>query len=664
MPRVLHPAPPIVLAAVVIAAVFGVYLTGLHNQLLFDDLRLSDGTVFSAYGGLLELKPRLLSYGSFVWIDALFGGGWWKQRLVNVLLHLGTVAALYALMRELLGLVRFAPALQERLDFERSRNAALAIGVTLFALHPVAVYAVAYLTQRSIVLATLFAVLACWLFVRGLLSGRRVWYGLALLAYLIALLCKEYAVMTAALALPLYVYVCGVDRRRALLLAGGLLIVLGVALALLAHFYGGLAGRLIDPRSVAFAQQLELLKPGVTQQLYPLSILNEAWLFFRYGFLWLVPNVQWMSIDLRPVFPISFSAFPQVLGVIGYLALLAGSVWALLRGGRSRLALAGLLLLVPLLLYATEFATIWLQDPFVLYRSYLWAIALPGLLALLLTGRKPRTIWVGGGAVALLFAAFSVERVWSLQDDFSAWGDAATKVDLAAPANAVGRARPFLNLGAAHLDKGSLDQAARAFQTADALGDLGGNALFNLGVTYQQKNEHQQALTTFAGAAAKGFDGQALRYQRGESALALGQFERAYTDFDTALKRGPDNPGDRAGTEQMRQTLLQRRADSAIGANHFDVAIADFQTLLKLRPNDAQLKLGLGMATIGKGDIPAAIALFDQLLARGPSAPAFYGRAVAHLSGGARTEALVDLDRAIALDPRNRQYQQVRAQIK
>lgn len=663
MPRAPHSTPLIVFAAAVIVAVFVVYLTGLHNQLLFDDLRLSDGTVFGAYGGLLPLKPRLLSYGSFVWVDALFGSGWWKQRLVNLLMHLGTVAALYGLLRALLGLVRFPAELQDRPDFERSRNAALAIGVALFALHPVAVYAVAYLTQRSIVLATLFSVLACWLFVRGLLSGRVVWHGLALLAYLIALLCKEYAVMTVALALPLYVYVRGVDRRRAVLLAVGLLAVLGVALALLAHFYGGLIGRLIDPRSVAFARQLELLEPGITARLYPLSILNEAWLFFRYGFLWLVPNVQWLSIDLRPAFPLSFGAFPQLLGAFGYLALLAASVWALLRGARSRLAFVGLLLLFPLLLYATEFATIWLQDPFVLYRSYLWAIALPGLLALLLMGLRPRTIWVGGGVLALLFAALSLERVASLQDEFSAWGDAAAKVDLQAPANAVGRSRPYLNLGAAHLDKGSLEEAARAFQTADALGDLGGNAMFNLGTTYQQRKEHQQALTAFATAAAKGFEGQALHYQRGESEFALGQFDRAFAEFDAALQQAADNPNDPAGTERLRRTLLQRRAESAIGANRFDAAIADFRTLLKTRPDDAMLKLGLGMATVGKGDIPAAIALFDSLIARSPSAPAFYGRAMARLSAGARNGALADLNQAIALDPRNRQYLQLRAEL-
>ena len=54
-------------------AVLGIYLPGLRNELLFDDLRLSDGTIFGEYGSLLQFKQRLLSYGSFVWLQSLFG---------------------------------------------------------------------------------------------------------------------------------------------------------------------------------------------------------------------------------------------------------------------------------------------------------------------------------------------------------------------------------------------------------------------------------------------------------------------------------------------------------------------------------------------------------------------------------------------------------------
>ena len=109
--------------------------------------------------------------------------------------------------------------------------------------------------------------------------------------------------------------------------------------------------------------------------------------------------------------------------------------------------------------------------------------------------------------------------------------------------------------------------------------------------------------------------------------------------------------------------LLQRRADSAIGANRFDAAIADFTTLLQTNPNDARLLLGLGMAQVGKGNTREAIALFDRMLAVRPFAPAFYGRAVAHLTAGDRGAALADLDRALALDPKNAQYARVRAQV-
>ena len=100
----------IVFGLVVAAAVLGIYLPGWNNDLLFDDRRLTDGSIFGVYGNPAEFKQRMLSYGSFVWVDALAGPGWGKQRLVNIVLHLGTVAALYALLRELLAQTRFPVA--------------------------------------------------------------------------------------------------------------------------------------------------------------------------------------------------------------------------------------------------------------------------------------------------------------------------------------------------------------------------------------------------------------------------------------------------------------------------------------------------------------------------------------------------------------------------
>ena len=653
---------PALFGAFVLAAVLAIYLPGWNHELLFDDLRLTDGAIFGNYGSLLTFKQRMLSYGSFIWVDLLAGPGWWKQRLVNVGLHLATVAALYALVRELLERTRFPEEFESQPHFGMSRQAAVQVGVALFAVNPMAVYAVAYLVQRSIVMATLFSVLACWCFVRGL-SGRGVaWYGLALLSYVAAVLSKEHAVMVAAMAVPLYIHVRRPSWKTVATIAGASTALIAVAAVVFFGIYGELIGKLFDQRSLDFAQQLERLSPGITQRMYPLSILNEAALFFAYGFLWFAPNVMWMSVDMRPAFPLSYMAFPQVLGVVGYVGLWIAALWAVLRR-RGALSLAGVALMFPLLLYATEFATVWVQDPFVLYRSYLWAVAVPVVVAIVLTGFQPKTIYVIGCAIGLVFTVLAFERVQSLRDDHTAWGDAAEKIDLKAPANAVGRWRPFLNLGAYHLDRGSLGEAQRSFATAEALGSLHGSARFNQGVALQQQKKHAQALTTFAEAEKQGFSGQSLHYHRGESAFALGQFALAFDSFSQGLASAAEGVTGKE-MDRMREAMRMRRAEAAIGAGRYDDAIGDFNALLKASPQNRRLALGLGMALVGKGDTQAAIAQFDQIIASTPNAAAaYYGRAMAHNTAKRRDDSLKDLDRAIALDPRNAQYQQVRAQL-
>ena len=644
-------------AIVIVLAVLGIYLPGLRNELLFDDLRLSDGTIFGEYGSLLRLKQRMLSYGSFVWMQGLFGEGWWKQRLINIALHLGSVGALYALLKTLLEQARFPEEFEAQKHFTNSRTAALQIGVALFALNPVAVYAVGYLVQRSIVMATLFAILSWWSFVRGLQTGRLAWHVAALGSYVLAVLSKEYAVMAVAMTVPLYVYIRRPHWKSAAICIVGVMLALVLAYTGFVSIYGnGVIGQVFDPRSVALVQQLETLRPGVSAHVYPLSVLNEAALFFAYGLLWAIPNIQWMSIDLRPAFPLGFDSWMHMVGAFGYAALLAAAIWAVLRR-KDALGLAGLYLLFPLLCFVTEFATVWVQDPFVLYRSYFWGIGISGLVAIALTGFRPRTIYTLGAVIAIAFSGLAIERILSLRDEGTAWADAAEKIDLKAAPNAVGRSRPFLNLGSYQIDKGYYSLAERSLLTADALGDLGGNARFNLGVVLQQQKRHEEALKAFSAAKDKGFSGQSLDYHRGESAFALGQYPLAFESYTAALQQSAESDD---ADKKMRNLLLLRRADAAMATQQYDVSIGDFRTLLQESPQSPRALLGLGMALVGKGDAQKALPLFEQLIASTPSAPAHYGRGVALYRMGKLEEGLKELDTAIKLDPRNPQYPQVR----
>lgn len=634
-----------------IGLILGIYLPGLGNQPIFDDSLLFEAQFRERYGSLFDVRERMLSYGSFLWVEALFGEALWMQRVVNLALHIGVVVALYALMRSLLRQVCAGTPTDDA-----STLAGLRVGIALFALNPVAVYGTAYLIQRSILMATLFVVLAALAYVHALTSGRKAWFAAAALAYVCALLSKEHAVLAALLAVPLYVFIRRPGRRRVALIAaisGAFVLLAGIALYAV---YGSLVGQLFDPTSRAYAAQLEALKPGIGGQMHALSVLNQAALFFWYGALWFVPNVLAMSIDMRPAFPLSLLSFPEVLGALGYLALLGGAAWLLLRR-TGMLAFVGLCALMPAVLFGTEFVLVWVQDPFVLYRSYLWAIALPGLVCAALHGLRPYPLYLGGLVVACVFAGLALERTLSLQDTYRVWSDAADKVDLRAPANAVGRARAFVNRGTYLLENGLTDQAYRDFVRAIELGEPEGAARFNAGVALQQMNRHEEALAAFAGAAAQGFRDAALYYQRGESLYALGRADEALAAFSEGLRRPRQD-------EALRRQALLRRAEAAIGARRFERAIEDFETLLARDATDPRLRMGYGMALVGAQDGARAQPVFEGLIAQRADVDQFhYGLAMALTLQGQREAARAAIERAIALGGQNPAYLQLREQL-
>ncbi len=649
-------------ALLILAVVLGIYLPGIHNDLLFDDMRLKDGTIFGQHGSLLAYKQRMLSYGSFVWAEAIFGDGWWKQRLLNLLLHLGTVAALFGLTRELLSQVDFPDDFRQTAHFESSKRTALWLGTGIFAVNPVAVYAVGYLVQRSIVMATLFTVLACWAYVLALRTRQVKWYGGAVVAYLLAVLCKEHAFFGLLLIVPLYVYVRQPSPRALLRLGAAALLLGTVVFAVLWSIYGSYVGTLFDARSKDYAALLETMSPGIRERMYPLSLLNEAKLFFAYGFLWLIPNVQWMAIDLRPEFPLSYTSLPQLAGALGFITLLLGSIWMLCTQ-RSVLRLVGLCLLIPQLLFLTEFGTVWVQDPFVLYRSYLWAITLPCLIALACVGFQPKSLLILGAILLLGFGGLALERKLSLRDGLTAWADAAAKIDQQAPQNAVGRWQAFLNLGAYHIESGSLQEAEKALRTSIKMGETKGYALFNLGLVAQKQRKHAEALTLFSQSEAQGFQPAIAHYHRGASLFALQRFSEAYTQLSAGIDAENSAGGNIGLKPDESFDLRALRGEAAIALKQYPVALTDFQALLKVQPQSSRVQQGLGMALIGLGQSEAALTVFDQLLITRPTAQAWYGRAMANFHAGRKTESLADLDRAIALEPRNAGFAQIRAQI-
>jgi tetratricopeptide (TPR) repeat protein len=623
-------------APIVLAGLLLVYLPGLGNQLVFDDSFLGED-VLVHYGSLLPLRPRVFSYGTFVWVHALFGDGWWKQRIVNLAIHACVVLALWAFYREILGRIE-APS-EEGADYRRSPALGLALG--FFALNPVAVYAVAYLIQRSILLATLFVTLGLWLFARGIARGKPGLVALSVVCYALAVASKENALFAPLAALPVYILAARPTPRRLATVAGAGLVVAGIASLILWQRYGWIVGNPFDEYSHVYLAQLASLDPAAKQHAYGLSVLNEAWLFFRYGVDWLLPWSGWLSIDLRPPFPVRFATLPHALGIFGYVALVAGGFFLLLRFRDGR-ALLGLALLLPALLFPTEFVTIWVQDPFVLYRSYLWAIGLPGLVFFVAHGPSARVTLVAGLLLGALLVWQSVDRVVSLATPVVAWTDAIGK--LPNDPRAVGRWFPYLNRGSAYMDMNDFESAYRDFDVSSRLGDLGMGA-FNMGAIAAAGRKPREALALFDRAEKEGYRLYNLYFQRGLVYLALGRTPDAFRDFREAVTARPPSPTRELALINLGRTALQlgRRGD----------AIRALEELAQVDPGNREARYLLGMAYVMNNDPARAVQVLDRLLAQEASGPGFYARALANYGLKRKAQALSDIDNAIRMGPDN-----------
>jgi tetratricopeptide (TPR) repeat protein len=639
---------------ITVFALLAIYVPGLSNTPVFDDRLLTSGDLFAQYGSVLALKPRLLSYGSFVWMQDLFGPGWWKQRLGNLMIHMAVVAALWLLYREILRFV--APSVNgegtRASPSTENLRPALGLAVGVFALNPVAVYAVAYLIQRSILLATFFVVLALWFFTKALAVRRPGYYVLAVVSYILAVLSKEHAVMAPLAAVPIYIMVVRPTRRQLgfATIIGGLLV--AAAGAVLAFRFGDILGKPFDKYSLIYLAQLGALGTDVEKNAFPLSIINQSYLFFNYGMHWLFPYGGWMSIDLRPPFPVSLVSFPQILGLLGFPATIVGGFFLVLRYRDVR-ALAGLSLLFPATLFLTEFATVWVQDPFVLYRSYLWAIGLPGLILFFCGDLQPRALLIVGMIVGALFSWQALDRVFSMATPELVWRDAIAK--LPDDPRAVGRWFPYVNHAEVALDQNRLKDAYQDFKASSQLGDRGiGN--YNIGALMDMVGKYDQSLRYLNEARKQGYDTFDLDYQRGVALAGRGDASEAYQAFLAAYAQPHPN--------EVDAKLLAALGKGATATGDHLAAVSYLKRAHDLEPANRLVHLELGMAYLNAGDLAAAQDLFSGLLSVLQDGPAYYGRAVANYRLKKKAEALSDIENARRIGPDNEAVRDWEAKIR
>ena len=509
------------LIGVLIAALYGQFL---HNPVVFDDLNF-----FTLEGGNLAIEAfvnpfifdlRALPYATIAWSARIFGYGLPAFRIESLLLHWMVAVALALFVLRLYRAVLPVAPPGENTNIKT----AVLIVVSLFAVHPLAVYAVGYLVERTIVMATLFSVLALWTYLQGSEKRGSVWLWASVGLYFLATHSKEHVIMLPFVITAMTVLLHEDWRMRMLknwpVFAG----YIAVALLTVAQIRGVL-GHTYEINS---ADILETIAP---QHAYFYSVLTQSWLFFKYGLLWLLPNPAWMSVDMREPFAQSvFSGYGAAL--LAYL--LYGFVALRLLLKRGQRGLIGFALLFPWLMFATEFSTVRVQEIFVLYRSYIWAVGGVMLLPLALMRFNARLTLL----LSVLFAAtlfmISMERLASFSNPILLWDDAEKLVKDRLYLPGVGRI--YYNRGVEWFKVGDYEKAMPDIEKAIRLIPNMSAAFGKLGEAYLAKGKNEKAIQAFSRAIALEHEQKtppSFRYFYGRATAyeANGQIQEAGNDY-------------------------------------------------------------------------------------------------------------------------------------
>ena len=520
-----YPPSALLITILVMGITYARYVT---NPIVFDDHNFfSNLSVFSFAENPFSPFTRTLPYFSIGLLHVLSMGDLSWNRWFNIALFALTITALYYfLVRSVARL--FTPSTADL------RWAALSTSLW-FALNPVAVYAVGYLIQRSILMATLFSIVAANLYLRAQQQNRNVDILSASLFGSLSMMSKEHAVLLPIAIIALTPLVQDWNRKIAWRAIAFVLILAPVCYWTISH-RGDIVGTSYEIYSgevlSQFPPPLLFDFPGGA---WAMSIATQLGLFLKYAFVWLAPSPSFLSADLR----INFASYWQdVWGVTGCLATVSLAISALaisFKKNASPIAktLAATFLYAAVL-YSVELTVVRVQEPFVLYRSFLWAPAYALLFCCFLlwysrhlqkyTRNIQRAFYVAIPLACLCLIPWTLERLQSFSSEEALWRDALQKLPSASTA---GADRIYYNLAG---------EAYKAKRYTEAL-------QFSNRVISQ--NPH-----AFQGYLAKG-----------TSMLALADTDGASRAFDEASTH-PSPPEFRGYIEFKRCIVLQVRGET------------------------------------------------------------------------------------------------------
>jgi tetratricopeptide (TPR) repeat protein len=597
---------------VLIALTALAYLPAWNGKPIWDDNRHMTQSALRSWQGLADIWTRIgatqqyypLVHSVFRFEQKLWGDSVLGYHLVNILLHsLGAVVLLQIL--------------------RRLKIPGAWLGAALFALHPVQVESVAWISELKNTLSGLFFFCSVLTYLNFDERRNRLSYISSLILFILGLLCKTaIAPLPAIIAVVLW-WKRGRVRPRE------------DVLPLLPFFIIGVGAGL-------FTAWLERIFIGAQGNAFHLSILQRCFIASRDFWFYLF-KLAWPAklTFIYPRWQITGAVWWQYLFPLT-LVLLLGVVWRLRNNSRAPLAVT--LVFIGLLFPALGFINVY---PFIFsfvadHFQYLACVA-------------PLTLFAAGLTVALdsiapakriLRPAIPIALVFIL--GLLTWRQSHVYHDIETLWRTTIARNPacwmaYSNLGSFLSARGDIDEAIRDFRKALELRPDQSKDHNNLGKALLQKGRMTEAMEEFQTALRISPDDPDTENNIGAAYLEQGDVDEAITHLRKAVQRWPFHAD---AYMNLGNAFLQKR--------EIDAAIEAYSETLGLQYDHAESHYSIANAFRQKGQLDDAILHYRLALELRPDyADAHNNLANTFRQQGRVEEAIREYEVALKSNPRS-----------
>ncbi len=433
--------------------------------------------------------------------------------------HHLTSVALHSANAFLVALVVFS-----LFGFKEGRDRGVALGASFlaglfFAVHPLRVESVAWVSERKDVLCAFFFLLSAYFYIRYLKGFKWAHYLASLALFALALMSKPMAITLPLVLLIIDYYPAKRFQNKAAVMVEKIPFFFLSGASAIATIWAQKAGGAIIPL-----------------ERYPLYIRAfsavRAYIFYLYKSI--------LPVGLAPYYPRAVNIDPLSLGYLLPVAVFAAITVLVIIFKRRKIFLSAWLYYLITLLPVIGIVQAGGQAAADRY-TYL-----PGLSIALLAGAggarlyqrakslRPAVIALFlSAAVFLSISTFNQIHVW--KDEISFWSHEIKLFPATVPI-------AYINRGMAYEDRGLFDKAIEDYTAGITLNTGFADSYVNRGSAYNGLGEYQKAIEDFNRALELKPDFMEAYYNRGLAELKTGDFKKAAEDLKEAIRINPGIP--------------------------------------------------------------------------------------------------------------------------